>query len=333
MSCCGKNSDTRLLEDQDSQVELEAIDIQPLGRCTSAAQALPNCGDYDHYTTANEVTTATPTVNQIVLTGRTLFLRESLNSRVVARNCNAGETNPLNLYTYNRTYGWNGETYTGLLKLTDAILAGLEGRTILDIGGGQSLFPEEAYRLGINVRSIDINFTTYRDARDTVIDQDTQETNLQRARTAYVTNMEAVHCFNQRSSHGNFIHNDVAGTFNFIFGHRRRIANDFMNLALRQEGNALNLPFVANSFDGVCCVWVFCYLNAEQIQTAIWEAVRVTKRGGQIRIYGGEIPYTMAEPSVTAQLYRNWFGTARVATKTIAVNVDSQDGLLVLDVM
>ncbi|HKO56944.1 MAG TPA: methyltransferase domain-containing protein [Thermoanaerobaculia bacterium] len=337
MCCCGKNSEAN--QDEDIQlIELVVEDEEDddvVATCRSAPDQLPDCSTFADYNEETQWAMPEITENNIVLTGRTLFLREVLNTHVVKRKrYGRGTSNPDRLAFYNKARGWNGESYSGLLRLSDRDLARLRGAEVLDLGGGQGLFIEEAAMIGITVTSVDINRDRYIVLKDgptqpfpgqqVNVNQITHE---EKARAAYVKNMEAIYCRDQADD---FIHDDVRKTFNAVFSHRTAIANSFMDVSQRVRGDATDLSrFGDDSFDAVISVWMLCYLNEDERAQVVAEAVRVTRPGGQIRIYGGDNTKDRRE-AIEAGVLDQWFAKwPRVGGKTCLIDDEKSEGGLV----
>ncbi len=283
----------------------------------------------------------TPKVDQVFLTARSLFLNENLACHI-----------------YNYPVSWNFGSYSSNLQLTPQLLSNWKGKKILDIGGGASLFPEEAkFLLDANVTSLDINKNAIFNALQEKINVEKLVLNKQLPDSVkgqvttneeiiphlYVKNLEWLYCnYRQQAK-------ELQTTFDNIVENRNQIADTFYkNSIQRQEGDATKSTcFERNTFDVVISVWVLNYLNDEQKRQVLQNAFYWTKPQAQIRINSGT---DAADGSQTGNLdssafkrlfekhlitQQSTFGTStwyvNYEGKRITVNPESSKELLILD--
>jgi SAM-dependent methyltransferase len=253
-----------------------------------------------------------------VITGRSLFLNRYLCVSDPIQDGMVGGDFILK---------WSSDTVIGMLALTPALLKQWSGGRILDVGSGIGFFGTEARELGIHVDRLDLNAT-----RATAEDVDALE--------IYFENMRRV---------GETLIPGPAGSFakeyKILTEHSSAIANNYLNdIEGTIQGNAQNMETIpSNRYDVAVSIWLLAYLRVSQQKDVVREMIRVTKRGGQVRIHSGDkvaafndamfksvfksdLRYELRAPPSGA-------GEYRIHEKVVTINRGQSSGnLLVLDV-
>ena len=287
---------------------------------------------------------------QIYLTARSIFLNENLSS-----HC----------YRY-PTVAWNHGSYTSNLRLTSQVLNSWRNKKILDIGGGASVFPEEAKSLlsadvvaldlfkntifGVLAKKLNVLDLIKRDmlpgSAKEASTNPTAVKNEAIVQHLYITNLRWIHF-----KHGKNL-GELTKHFEKVFVDRRKIAAQFYkDPNQHKQGDATQRNhFRENQFDVVISVWVLNYLNNEQKRKVLENAIYWCKPGGQLRINPGTDKASgsqkgtldesgfrrlfkkeaKAEKKVFLFFNKGW--VVEWGGKRVKANLTSGQGVLILDV-
>jgi hypothetical protein len=309
---------------------------------------------------------AAPSAGQVVLTSRGLFLNQDL--------CSSKQLYP-------NADWWVGSLIESL-ELKPSHLSALQSKSILDLAGGGSFFAEEAVTVfgASKVTVVDLNQDQYDSLLkgiypDPKVNTTKKMTNREAAISIYQENMgrlagliDGKEAPWAPAADWKTLHQLVNAQSKAIgtayFGKNAKI--------VRRKGDATKLSDLKeNEFDLSLNSWMMMYLNEDARKASLRELVRVTKRGGQIRIQGGNeeavggvvtgyagekygLNSTLT-PAVSAARFDLWFQKDRTAqfanpespdfqvhnislgpksTKRVRVNwSESRDALLVIDVL
>ncbi|MBK5938571.1 hypothetical protein CCR96_04715 [Halochromatium roseum] len=292
-----------------------------------------------------------PVQNGVVLTARSLLLNQRVS---ITRLENV-------LYA---TQPWNYGSLSDALALTPADLQAMDGKRVLDVGGGASILGDELVTVfgAERVDVVDLNQDEYNRRMSAAWAQDASLTNRNAVGVIYQQNMERL----------GYILRDVVNDDGWIDVHRRleeraaATAESYFTSPkiVRRTGDATDLPsdLGTSVYDLVVSSWVLMYLDEEQRKNAIEEAIRVARPGAQIRLRGGvetaDGGVATGWPpqpdgtvdAVNAARFRAWYGDFREIHghqevfefmdlggsgkgKSVRINPASSGNLLVLDVI
>jgi ubiquinone/menaquinone biosynthesis C-methylase UbiE len=216
------------------------------------------------------------------------------------------------------------DNYMATLEITEEILLGLNGKQILDVGCGLSIFGSEAAVIySITVDRIDLNAGEFRAA------------DIYAVMAKYIESMallfymqdHAPYLLSQSTQVG-----ETQSVLNKLRGRLAEVIHHYLqSLALNpiRALDATHMPAVADDrYDGVVCSWVLMYLTEEAQERAMREMVRVTRIGGQIRILPGNT--LLGHHRILRKKVESWCTTD---TKPVNILSFTSDGLMVLKVI
>jgi len=196
-------------------------------------------------------------ISSVVITARSLFLNRYLKVSF------SGE-----MVGGNHILNWFTDTYIGTLGLTAATLGSWAGRRVLDVGSGINFFGTEASVLGIRVDRADLNLA-------------------QHENELYAENMAIF-----EEHHAPKIPKEYGSLFGEVFGKVKKICTEYPgDVAKTPTIDATNMFAIqSNTYDASVSVWMLAYLSGDQQKHVIREMIRVTRVGGEVRIYSGPSP-------------------------------------------
>jgi len=200
--------------------------------------------------------------------------------------------------TWSPNAAWDFGTYTTNLRIDAKTLNSWRGKSVLDVGGGASLFLEEvttAY--GIDVTNLDLNIGGRVDQLDGGLTLDAAKrqrlgftpheavSSKSYIKRLYARNLEWLWCKKQTD----IISSPAYPIFEEIINNREAIANQFYSdVSKRVAGDAtVRGKFPKGSFDVILSVWMLNYLNTDLKKQIIQNMIYWVKTPGQIRICGG----------------------------------------------
>jgi hypothetical protein len=225
-----------------------------------------------------------PKAGPVFITARSLFLNETVSSHFDPK--------------WTPDTAWDYGTYTTNLHIDGATLNGWCGKSVLDVGGGASLFLEEvATTYGIDVTNLDLHIGGRVDQLDDALKLDAAQRqmlgfqaheNVSRKRlikTLYARNLEWLWCKKKTD----IISGPAYPIFEKIFNNRQAIADQFYSDGSKRiVGDATDRgKFSKGRFDVILSVWMMNYLNTDLKKQIIQNMIYWVNTPGEIRICGG----------------------------------------------
>jgi hypothetical protein len=208
-------------------------------------------------------------ISSVVITARSLFLNRylkvSFNGEMVGGN---------------HIMDWRTDTYLGTLGLSGATVKSWIGRRVLDVGSGINFFGSEGRALGILVDRADLNLARVDVGRLDPAPTEIYAENMDLFERSYATGSKPV------------LSEEDQGLLARVRARQREICERYPgDVAATPTVDATNMWSIASStYHVAVSVWMLAYLNRDQQKNVIREMIRVTRAGGQVRIYSGPTP-------------------------------------------